>query len=65
MNHSLTSASGSTHAKIALLAVAASVVFMAAVAGFGGTRIDAGTRVHGPVVKATTTVTVAGGAQVR
>ena len=63
MNHSLTSASGSTHAKIALLAVAATVVFMAVVSASGVTKSDA--RAHGPVVKATTTTTVAGGAIVR
>ena len=63
MNHSLTSASGSTHAKIALLAVAATVVFMAVVSASGVTKSDA--RVHGPVVKATTTTTFAGGATVR
>jgi hypothetical protein len=63
MNHSLTSASGSTHAKIALLAVAATVVFMAVVSASGVTKSDA--RAHGPVVKATTTTTVAGGALVR
>jgi hypothetical protein len=63
MNHSLISASGNTHAKIALLAVAASIVFMAVVSASGVTKSDA--RAHGPVVKATTTTTVAGGAVVR
>ena len=63
MNHSLISASGNTHAKIALLAVAASIVFMAVVSASGVTKSDA--RVHGPVVKATTTTTVAGGAVIR
>jgi hypothetical protein len=63
MNHSLISASGNTHAKIAFLAVAASIVFMAVVSASGVTKSDA--RVHGPVVKATTTTTVAGGAVVR
>lgn len=63
MNHSLINASGNTHAKIALLAVAATVVFMAVVSASGVTRADA--RSYGPVVKATTTTTVAGGAVVR
>jgi hypothetical protein len=60
VNHSLTQANGSTHAKIALLAVAASLVFVAVVSAANVTRQDApGARVYGPVVKATTTVTVA------
>ena len=63
MNHSLISASGNTHAKIALLAVAASFVFMAVVSATGVTKTDA--RAHGPVVKAPVTTTVAGGAVVR
>jgi len=63
MNHSLTSASRTTHAKIALLAVAASVVFMAVVSASGVTRSDA--RAYGPIVKAPVTTTVAGGAIVR
>ena len=59
-NHSLINASGNTHAKIALLALTVSLVFMAAVSGFGSTRSDvAGARVYGPVVKATTTMSVA------
>jgi hypothetical protein len=63
MNHSLISASRNTHAKIAFLAVAASIVFMAVVSASGVTKSDA--RVHGPVVKAITSTTVAGGAVVR
>ena len=63
MNHSLISASGNTHAKIALLAVAATFVFMAVVSASGVTKSDA--RSYGPVVKATTTTTVAGGAVIR
>jgi hypothetical protein len=56
MNHSLTQANGSTHAKIALLSVAASLVFVAIVSAVGVDRSDApGARAHGPVVKATTT----------
>jgi hypothetical protein len=60
MNHSLTSANGKTHAKITLLAVAVSLVFVAIVSAAGVTRTDAlGSRTYGPVVKATTTTTVA------
>jgi hypothetical protein len=59
MNHSLISASGNTHAKIATLAVAVSMVFMAVIATSGVGRSD-GARVYGPIVKATTTTTVAG-----
>ena len=62
-NHSLITANGSTHAKIGLVAVAASFVLMAVVSATGVTRPDA--REHGPVVKATTMTTVAGGATVR
>jgi hypothetical protein len=62
-NHSLITASGSTHAKIGLVAVAVSVVLMAVVSATGVTKSDA--RTYGPVVKATTTINVAGGAQVR
>jgi hypothetical protein len=58
MNHSLISASGNTHAKIAALAVAVSMVFMAVMAAGGVGKSDA--RAYGPVVKATTTTTVAG-----
>jgi hypothetical protein len=59
MNHSLTSANGKTHAKITLLAVAVSLVFVAIVSA-GVTRTDGlGSRTYGPVVKATTITTVA------
>ena len=58
-NHSLISASGNTHAKIALLAVAVSVVFMAVVSASSIARQDSGARSYGPVVKATTLTTVA------
>jgi hypothetical protein len=62
MNHSLISANGKTHAKITLLAVAVSLVFVAVVAAAGVTRSDgAGARTYGPVVKAPSTVTVATG----
>ena len=60
MNHSLISASRNTHAKIALLAVAVSVVFVAVVSASGITKSDGpGARTYGPVVKATTTMSVA------
>ena len=62
-NHSLISASRNTHAKIALLGIAVSLVFLAVMSASGLTRSDA--RTHGPLVKATTTTTVAGGATVR
>jgi hypothetical protein len=62
-NHSLINASRNTHAKIALLGVAVSLVFVAVISASGLTRPDA--RTHGPLVKATTTTTVAGGAVVR
>jgi hypothetical protein len=68
MNHSLTTASGKTHAKITLLAVAVSLVFVAVVAASGVTRTDGmASRTYGPVVKATTTMTIAtsNGSQVR
>jgi hypothetical protein len=66
MNHSLISASGNTHAKIAGLAVVASLVFMAVVSASGVTRSDSAP-VHGPIVKATATTMMAtsGGAAVR
>jgi hypothetical protein len=66
MNHSLISASANTHAKIAALAVVASVVFMAVVSASGVTRSDSAP-VHGPIVKATTTTMMAtsGAAAVR
>ena len=60
MNHSLISASGNTHAKIAGLALAVSMVFVAVVSATGGTRSDtSGARAFGPVVKATTLTNVA------
>ena len=61
MNHSLTSANGKTHAKITLLAVAVSLVFVAVVSASGvATRTDGlASRPYGPVVKATTTTTIA------
>jgi len=66
MNHSLISASGNTHVKIAALAVAVSLIFVAVVSATGVSRSDAsGARAYGPVVKATTMVTVAGGASIR
>jgi len=68
MNHSLTTANGKTHAKITLLAVAVSLVFVAVVSASGVTRTDGmASRSYGPVVKATTTTTVAttNGSQVR
>ena len=66
MNHSLISASGNTHAKIAALAVVASVVFMAVVSASGVTRSDSAPA-HGPIVKATTATMMAtsGAAAVR
>ena len=60
MNHSLISASGNTHAKIAALAVMASMVFMAVVSASVITKSDTA-HVYGPVVKATTTTAIAGG----
>ena len=60
MNHSLLSASRNTHAKIAALAVAVSLVFMAVVSASGVSTSDTPARTHGPVVKATTTTTIAG-----
>ena len=66
-NHSLINASGNTHAKIALLAVAASLVFMAVVSASGIVKSDSGAHAYGPVVKATTATSVAqaGGSLVR
>ena len=58
-NHSLINASGNTHAKIALLGIAVSLVFMAVVSASSITRSDTGARSYGPIVKATTTLTVA------
>ena len=56
-NHSLISASRNTHAKIAFLALVVTVVFVAVVSASGVTRSDSGA--HGPVVKATTTTSIA------
>ena len=61
MNHSLISASGNTHAKIALLAVAVSLMFVAVVSATGVSKSDlSGARTYGPIVEAVTTTTVAG-----
>ena len=57
-NHSLINASGNTHAKIALLGIAVSLVFVAVVSASGVSKSD-GARAYGPTVKATTTSTVA------
>jgi hypothetical protein len=59
-NHSLISASGHTHAKIVALGLAVSLVFIAMISASGVTRSDGSARSYGPVVKATTTTTVAG-----
>ena len=58
-NHSLINASGNTHIKIAALAIAASLVFVAVVSASATTRTDTTAHAFGPVVKATTTSTVA------
>ena len=58
-NHSLIDADSNTHVKIAAVALVASVVFMVVVSVSGVARWDS-LAVHGPVVKATTTSTVAG-----
>ena len=59
-NHSLIDADGNTHVKIAAVALVVSVVFMVVVSVSGFARMDGGLT-HGPVVKATTSTTVAGG----
>ena len=59
MNHSLISANGNTHIKIAALAIAASLVFVTVVSTAGVSRTDTGARAYGPVVKATTLTNVA------
>lgn len=60
MNHSLTTANGKTHAKITLLALAVSLVFVAVVSASGVTRSDGtGARTYGPVVKVSPAVTIA------
>jgi hypothetical protein len=58
-NHSLIEADGMTHVKIAAVALVATVVFMVVVSLSGLPRWDS-LAVHGPVVKATTTTTIAG-----
>jgi hypothetical protein len=58
-NHSLIEADGNTHVKIAAVALVATVVFMVVVSLSGLPRWDS-LAVHGPVVKATTTTTIAG-----
>ena len=58
-NHSLIDADSTTHLKIAAVALVATVVFMVVVSASGLARWDS-MLVHGPVVKATTTTTMAG-----
>jgi hypothetical protein len=59
-DHSLINASGNTHAKMAFLALAASVAFMAVVSASGLANSAApGARAHAPVIKAVTTLSVA------
>ena len=57
-NHSLIDADGNTHVKIAAVALVASVMFMVVVAVSGVARWE-NVAVHGPIVKATTTTTLA------
>ena len=59
MNHSLISANGNTHIKIAGLAIAASLVFVAVVSASATSRTDTTAHAYGPVVKATTLTNVA------
>jgi hypothetical protein len=59
VNHSLINANGNTHIKIAGLAIAASLVFVAVVSASATTRTDIPTRAYGAVVKATTLTNVA------
>ena len=59
-NHSLIDADGNTHVKIVAVALVASVVLMLVVSVSGLTRWD-NALVHGPIVKATTSTTIAGG----
>ena len=61
-NHSLIEADGFTHVKIVAVAFVATVVFMVVVSVSGLPRWDS-VAVHGPVVKATPTTTVAGSGQ--
>ena len=58
-NHSLIDADSNTHLKIAVVALVASVMFMVVVSLSGMARWDSIAE-HGPVVKATTTTTIAG-----
>jgi len=57
-NHSLIDADSNTHVKIAAVALVATVMFMVVVALSGLPRWES-MAVHGPVVKATTTTTIA------
>ncbi|MGB9367609.1 MAG: hypothetical protein WCE79_16500 [Xanthobacteraceae bacterium] len=59
-NHSLIDADSNTHVKIAAVALVASVVFMVVVSVSGVARWES-VAVHGPIVKATTSTTIAGG----
>jgi hypothetical protein len=59
-NHSLIDADSNTHVKIAAVALVASVVFMVVVSVSGVARWES-VAAHGPIVKATTTTTIAGG----
>jgi hypothetical protein len=59
-NHSLIEADSMTHVKIALVAFVGCVLFIVVVSLSGLPRWDAMLD-HGPVVKATTTTTIAGG----
>lgn len=61
-NHSLIDADSNTHLKIAVVALVASVTLMVAVSFSGLARWDSIAE-HGPVVKATTTTTIAGSGQ--
>ena len=61
-NHSLIDADSNTHLKIAVVAFVASIVFMVVVSLSGLARWDS-VLTHGPVVKATTTTTIAGSGQ--
>jgi hypothetical protein len=58
-NHSLIDADSNTHVKIAAVAVVASIMIMVVVSASGLARWDS-MLVHGPVVKAPTTTTIAG-----
>ena len=62
-NHSLIKANRGTHGKIVVLAVAVSLVFVAAVSAFSVAKPDA--RTAGPIVKAKTTVSIAQGEPTR